>query len=245
MTITFTIQLLPLSSLFLLLHLCLSSPILAPSDYNSTDHVQPAIDCTLTNSAVPTRLDGIQAGLKVLQKHCRYIAYSNTQQLFSALFPHGACYSTVSYSGAKTLGLTPTDANIARWYTVFASFQEYITTLDANDDTLEILLDAVNKEFLLVLQDLRCNCSEGCRIEEPRHTPLPSSCLSPLTHTQFILAGDVIPQAAATVRQYREVCSCTVQGEDPVTPLEWFNGHYPMESPDREAVRQLLTPLRY
>ncbi len=235
MTISFTIQLLSLSSL--LLRLCLSSPIPPP------DHVQP-VNCSLTQSAVPTSFDGLQAGLRVLQKHCRYTAYNDTKKLFSALFPHGTCYSTVSYTGAKTLGLAPTDANIARWYTVFASFMEYVVTLDAGDDTLVILLDAVKEEFLLVLQDLHCNCSEGCNIEEPRHTPPPSSCLSPLTHTQFILAGDVIPQAAATVRQYQDVCSCTVEEDDPVSPLEWFNEHYPMESPGREAVRQLLTPWR-
>ena len=213
---------------------------LVPPEINTASST---INCSLPQSTI--NFTPLLAGLRVLQTYSRY--QIQTADINALISTFGTCRATVTYKNAKTFGLIPTANNIALWYTVMNSYKQYLNTLQyidtAEHNTTTSLIAAINDEFFTILQDIHCNCTDDCVINQPKYDNVTDSCTSPLIHVHFLLAKDILPQLVYTVKQYRELCLCDASSNDTTSDpvMEWLTMNFPADDPDFDIIRQLIS----
>ena len=207
---------------------------------------------TLINCSKPrkssTKFSQILAGLKVLEKFSYITAFDNMQELLS-ISPI-SCTTPVNYKNAKTLALSATENNIAKWYTVFNSFTEYFNTLQPDTtehgeelQTFQTLLSALKGDFIDLLQDFHCNCtSSSCVIEDPSFTAISENCLYPLTYIELLFNIEIISEARFTVKEFVKTCGCQDSNDGQPDALDWFNKYFPLDSSFTDKMMLLLSP---
>ncbi len=223
-----------------------------PNTTNQTqpDTAIPIINCSSSNLPSTTNFTSLLAGLKVLQKYSIYQYMNDLSGLLLTLGYPPVCKDAVQYRNAITIGLTPTANNIAKWYTVLNSYKQYIEYLQ-NIKSMEYfnttiaLITAINDDFFNILQDINCNCSNDCIINEPSYDTVSDSCTLPLLHVHYLFGSSILRQIIYTINEYKNICLCTGPNDinntlDPAS--EWFSLNFPSDDPEIDEIRKFILP---
>lgn len=188
------------------------------------------IDCSQTTK--PTDLKEINAGLDVISK---YIAFGVKPRHHSCKVPP----VDISPLNPSTRYIPTTEVDnpqyLANWYTVFTSYNKYLSVLEPtiNDEeklgnltTLRSLLTALEASYLTVLQDRVCNCTDDCTISNPlEHRQ--TDCQEELNFV-FYLLGRLVQSARGTLNKF--IINCDCQAPDAPTGqrgYKWFKDNFP------------------
>ena len=204
------------SLLLLLINGSLCLPIEQPIEQSSGSGMAPnntaidTIDCSLPVKL--TDLEEINAGLTVVGKYVN----------FGVKAPRSFCIPPINIVNLQpiTRYITAPQVNspqfIAKWYTVFASYNKYLSILQpsitdeeqlSNLTTLRSLLTSLEQSYLTVLQDRLCNCTEDCVIPPIiEHTE--SQCNESKLNYVFFMLNNLIPEARDTLDKFIGNCEC-------------------------------------
>ena len=126
-------------------------------------------------------------------------------------YPSSAdCSSPVEYTGIYRPSQTVRVQDIASWFSVFQNFTAYLESLSQTDtaaDDVDVLqnitaiLDAVLRDYVDVLQDVKCNCSSACRVIPVPIIP-PPQCSDVVTNAYHHLYKATL-LAYATMGQFK------------------------------------------
>lgn len=217
-------------AIFVLLSTSSALPIGGFHDNDTDITISSIINCSLTKEE--TDLHEIRAGHYVFE-----------QYISAVLTPQSFCTSPVDIMQVNpiTTYTQNSDVNspvyLARWYTIFASFNEYLSGVKSSItsqeelnllDTTQTLLDALQQSYFNVLQDRLCNCSEGCIIPELIAADYSTHCDYGLVNTIHFFFKHLIPAARDTLNKFSSNCDC--QSPNGMTNRQWFEANFPTDN---------------